>query len=262
MDHDHYAPPQAFLEDVPSPSTGPLVPFEDKAVYPDLGTRILETFRWILRDRERAGEAFRGTDGLGSPLWFMCLLGYLPAVIPGLLAVFLPRTPFWMAWLNLSPGRPAQGFLLVVAVVSVLVFAPVGLLIGGLVGGLLNHAGLWMAQGTRHGHGLSSSLRSTLYTAGVLAWILFPFNLGKSLPGFTGLVFQVLAGLLLFLLPTTYQGIMLARTHRVETWRGVAGAWIPGLIFLFCLGSCLGLAFWFAGDSIMQAIRQARPGMF
>ncbi|HJV39159.1 MAG TPA: hypothetical protein VJ528_10005, partial [Geothrix sp.] len=99
MDHDHYAPPQAFLEDVPSPSAGPLVPFEDKVAYPDLGTRILETFRWILRDRERAGEALRGTDGLGSPLWFMCLLGYVPAVIPGLLAVFLPRTPFWMAWL-------------------------------------------------------------------------------------------------------------------------------------------------------------------
>ncbi len=55
---------------------------------------------------------------------------------------------------------------------------------------------------------------------------------------------------------------MLARTHRVETWRGVVGAWIPGLFFLFCLGTCLGLAFWFAGDTIMQAIRQAQPGQF
>ena len=36
-----------------------------------------------------------------------------------------------MTWLHLPPARPAQGFLLVVAVVSVLVFAPVGLLIGG-----------------------------------------------------------------------------------------------------------------------------------
>ncbi len=258
---DPYAPPQAPLEDQLPSVTGPLIPFEDRNAHPDLGSRIRETFRWILSDRERAGEALRGADSLGWPLWFICLLGYLPAVIPGLLAVFIPRPPVWAGWLHLPAAAPPQGFVLVISVVSVLVFAPLGLVIGGLVGGLFNHLGLWMVRGNRNGYGLMVTFRSTLYTAGVFTWILFPLNLGKSLPGLAGQVFQILAGVLMLVVPATYQGLMLARTHRVETWRGVAAAWIPGLLLLLCLGTCLGLLFWFAGDAILQALRQGRPGL-
>lgn len=262
MENDHYAPPQAILEDVPASSTGELIPFEDRTTYPGMGSRIVETFRWIFKERERAGAAFRGTDAIGAPIGFICLVGYLPAVLPGLLAVFLPRTPFWMAWLHLPSAPPAQGFLLLFSALSVLVFTPVSLILAGFLGGLLNHVGLWLVRGTTHRHGLMSSIRSAFYTAAVISWVLFPLNLGKSIPGLAGQAFEALALPLVFLLPISYQGIMLARTHRVETWRGVLGACIPGLIFLGCLGTCFGLAFWFAGDAVREALRQARPGMF
>lgn len=264
MEIDPYAPPQATLEDVspPSATRGEWIPFENKADFPSFGQRILETFRWIFSEQERAGAGFRDGDALGAPIGFICLLGYLPAVIPGLLGALWPRQPFWMAWMHLPAPRPAEGFLLLIPIVSIVVFAPVGLILGGLVGGLLNHAGLWLVRGTKQGHGLVATLRSTLYTAAALSWIIFPLNLAKSIPGFPGQVFEALALLVAVLLPASYQGYMLSRVHRVETWRGVLGAWVPGLAALFCLGTCAGLAYWFAGDAIREMLKQARPGMF
>ena len=260
MDHEPYAPPQAVLEDAPPSSTGEVIPFEDKAAFPGLGQRILETCRWILADRERAGAALRGTDALGQPLVFLLLVAFLPTVLPGLLGVFFPRTPFWMTWMHAPQATPAQGIFLVVAAVGVLVFAPVGLIIGTLVGGLLYHAGLWMVRGTTGRFGLAATLRSVAYTAAALSWIIFPFHLGQSLPGLAGQLFLVLAFLLTFFGSTTYQGVLLARTHQVETWRGVAGAWILNVVILGCLAACFGLIFWFAGDSIREALRHAGGG--
>lgn len=262
MEIDPYLPPQAQVEDSPLTSTGELIPFEDRVAFPALGRRIIETFRWILWDRERTGAALRGTDALGRPLLFLCLVSYLPTVIPGLLATFFPRKPFWMAWLNLPQPAPTQGIFAWITATLVVVMAPIGLLIGTLFLGLLYHAGLWMVRGTRQGHGLAATLRSVAYTSAVLSWIIFPFQLGQSLPGPAGQVLLVFAFLAYYLLSTTYQGLLLARTHEVETWRGVAGAWILNIFILGCLGTCFGLAFWFAGDAIRDALRQARPGMF
>lgn len=264
MEIDPYAPPQAALDDVvPAAAVaGEVIPFEDKPRIPGFGQRVGETFRWIFSAQERAGAGFRDGEAMGAPIGFICLLGYLPAVIPGLLGALWPRQPFWMAWMHLPAPHRAEGVLLMIPILSVVFFAPVGLILGGLIGGLLNHAGLWLARGTKHGHGLVATLRSTLYTAAALSWVILPFNLAKSIPGVAGQAFEALALLVAILLPASYQGYMLARTHRVETWRGVLGAWIPALAAFFCMGACAGLAYWLAGDAFREMLRQARPGIF
>jgi len=147
----------------------------------------------------------------------------------------------------------------ILAVVLVTVGTPLGLALTILVTGLLNHAGLWATGATRQALGLTATFRTLLYGSGAGALVTFPLALLATLPGFMGSLGQLLhtvSGLLLL----TWYGLLYARAHRTETWRGILGVWLPTLLILFCCGACLGSLLYFGGDAFREGFTKALQG--
>lgn len=249
-DANPYAAPRAEVDGGPGRAPGACMPFEDPVAYPSFGQRVTETFRWLLADLPRAGEGLGGHSGLGSPIGFFALLAVLPTTLAGLLAVLFPPQPIWQVWLNTPRSQAPSGGLLAIMLLGVLFAGPIGTGIGLLIAGLVNHLGLWLVRGTREGLGLAVTYRSLLYGSTVVSLAVLPFQLLGHLPGSLGSYLLVLP-IFLQVASLFYQGVLLARAHRTETWRGILGVWLPVLAFGALVGACLG-ALWLAGGDIFR----------
>lgn len=245
-----YAAPRAEVDAEPDRSPGESMPFEDPVTYPSFGARVTETLRWLVADLPRAGRGLGGNLGLGSPIGFFALLALLPTTLAGLLAVLFPPQPIWQVWMGAPQATAPSGGLLALMLLGVLLAGPIGTGMGLLIAGLVNHLGLWIVRGTREGLGLVVTYRAVLYGSTVVSLVVLPFQLLGHLPGLLGSYLLVLP-ILLHVASLFYQGVLLARAHRTETWRGILGVWLPVLAFGALVGACLG-ALWLLGGEVFQ----------
>ncbi len=254
-----YDPPQAPVEDPRVGIGGPLLPWEEPAASAPWIRRLWDTLGLFWSRPAEAGAGVAATPRLGPPIGFYVLTGLLPALAVGVLDLLHPVHPFWKAWLNLPRQEAPSGGLLAAALLGALFFGPLFVAIGFLILGALNHAGLWLARGTRGGRGLVTTYRSLLYTAGARAPPIAGIQAGQPLPAGLGLALQFVTALA-HLGATCYQGVILAEAHGTDRWRGVLGVWLPLLGFGLCCGVCVGLGWTLGGEAFHEGLRQGLRG--
>lgn len=255
-----FAPPQADLA-APEPGmSGPRMPWEDRAAFPALGGRVMATLRWLIQRPVELGPALAAPADLVPPIGFFALLALPLTLIAALLGAFFPVQPFWQAWMGLPTPPHPEGLARTLALMAATVGVPFALALGVLIMGLLTHAGLWTVGATRQKLGLLATFRTLLYgsAAGTLA--AFPLALAQFLPGVAGQIGQIAHTLFTLLVLTTWYGLLYARAHRTDTWRGVLGAWLPLLAFLLCCGACLGSLFAFGGEAFREGLAKGLRG--
>jgi len=251
----------------PEESMGPLrledeeklLPFEDKANIPGLVARIAATFRVFWSDTALAGEGLGLRQDILPGIVFYALVGLPVAVVAGVAQIFYPVQPWFMSLMQTPKPAVPSGMALIFTLVGVLL-APLWIAVAFAIAGLLNHAGLWMVGGTRAKLGLPVTYRALLYGA---ATLVVPVSLAElalnRLPGPFGTLGQVIslgAQLGIFF----YQGVIFARAHRTDTWRGVMGLLMPLLVTVLICGGCLG-ALWFGGgEQFREAFQKALSG--
>ncbi len=255
METNPYAPPQSDLNLRPESGHGPLMPFEDPVRYPSFVQRVTETLRWIFLDRDRAGEALGGNTLMGAPIGFYALLGLAPAILIAVLAILYPIQPFWQGWMGIPKPVAPMGAFQGIAILAILVTAPFSLAITIAITSLLYHLGLWIVKGTREGLGLLATFRSVLYLLGAISIILFPFQLLTHVPGILSPIMMGV-GTLLHIGSLFYQGVILAKAHRTDVWRGILGVWTPILGIFGLVGICVGTLWLVGGHAVWQAILQ------
>lgn len=255
-----FAPPQADLAAPDSGGPQPRMPWEDRAAHPALGDRVVATLRWLVRRPAELGPALATPADLASPIGFFALLALPLTIATALLGAFFPAQPFWQAWMGVPAPPQPEGFARTIALLIATFGAPFGLTLGILVGGLLTHAGLWAVGATRQRLGLTVTFRTLLYGSAAGALASFPLALAQFLPGLAGQVGQIAHTLLTLLVLTTWYGLLYARAHRTDTWRGVLGAWLPLLAFLLCCGACLGTLFAFGGEAFREGLARGLQG--
>ncbi len=235
---------------------GRLLPFEDKVNIPSLIVRISATFRVFWTDTALAGEGLGLRPDIAPAMAFYALVGLPVAVGAGVAQIFFPVQPWFMSLMHTPKPVVPSGMALIFTMVGVLL-APLWIAVAFAVAGLLNHAGLWLVGGTRARLGLPVTYRALLYGA---ATLVVPVSLAElvlnRLPGAFGALGQVIslgAQLGIFF----YQGVIFARAHRTDTWRGVMGLLMPLLATVLICGGCLG-ALWFGGgEQFREALQKA-----
>lgn len=256
MNANPYMPHEAPLDPPQPVYDGRLLPFEDKANIPSLLDRIVATFRVFWTDTARAGEGLGMRPDVTPAMSFYALVGLPVAIAAGVAQTFFPIQPWFMSLMHTPKPAVPAGMALTLALVGVLL-APLWIAIAFAIAGLFNHAGLWMVGGTRASLGLPVTYRALLYGA---ATLVVPVSLAElalaRLPGPFGTLGQVIslgAQLGIFF----YQGVIFARAHRTDTWRGVMGMLMPLLLTVLICGGCLG-ALWFGGgEEFREAMQKA-----
>ena len=243
-EHNPYTPPQSSVEDPPEGS-GPRLPWEDPANHPGFMERVFGTARLLLLDTRTAGEALGGSKRIGPAIAYYALVG-LPIMwlVQILLAIFGPMGSqpafFEMLGLPKPPEPTAQQVALqrtftLISTFLLPLFAAIGLALSGA----LNHVGLWMVQGLRSGRGMEVTYRATIYAHGLFAVVGWIGNLWMLLPPYAGLALMGFA-FLLWIAFWIWEGVLLARAHATETWRGVLGVFLPPLILACCCAGLVG----------------------
>lgn len=255
-----FAPPRADLAAPDAGGPGPRIPWEDRTAHPALGERLMATLRWLAQRPSGLGPALAAPSDLVAPIGFFALLALPLTVVTALLGAFFPVQPFWQAWMGLPAPPQPEGLARTIALLAATLGAPFGLALGVLIMGLLTHAGLWAVGATRQKLGLTATFRTLLYgsAAGTLA--AFPLALAQFLPGVAGQMGQIVHTLATTVGLTTWYGLLYARAHRTDTWRGVLGAWLPLVAFLLCCGACLGSLFAFGGEAFREALSKGLRG--
>ncbi|HJW08842.1 MAG TPA: hypothetical protein VJ483_04360 [Holophagaceae bacterium] len=222
----------------------PLMPWEDRERFPSLGSRALATIGLILGRPDEAGPALAA--GTVGPAIAFCALLALPAqwitqAVVQLSGASQAMQTEAVAFLHLpampEPTAEQLAMQRIVAWVAVAVF-PLTFAVGMLVVGALMHAGLWMVRAAARG--IEVTFRTVLYANGALSWMSLIITLGVLLPGPVRWITQLI-GLAVGLGFFTYQGILLAKAHGVETWRGIVGVFLPVLILGLCICCCVAM---------------------
>lgn len=238
-----YRPPMADLEGPEIEPEGPVVPWEDPARFPALATRAIATFGILLRPSE-AGSAIGSGRRLGPPLTFYAAVGFPLLWLAQILAALLRAgaSPPWMGHFGLpqapAPSPEAMGLQRTIALVGALA-APISMAFSLAITGAVTHAGLWMTRGLRAGKGIEVTYRCVLYAHGAIGLVSSLFALWPFLPLWPATL--LFAAMILFWIgAAAYQGVLLAKAHGTETWRGVLGVFLPWII-VSCCCACLGI---------------------
>lgn len=236
-----YQPPTAAL-DPPEAAVagGPLLPWEDPAGHPALAGRIVATLGVLLRPAE-AGPALGAGRRVGPAITFYAAVG-LPLLWAAqiLAAVLKPGAPPpWMGHFGLPPApmvAPETLGLQRLLALGAALIAPVGLAISLVIQGAVLHLGLWATRGLQARKGMAVTYRTALYANAAIGLVSSVFALWPLLPVWPALA--LFAGMVLFwIAAAVYQGVLLARAHGTETWRGILGVFLPWLVFGCCCGA-------------------------
>ena len=252
-----YLPPTAPLDHPGTDEVGPRMPWEDSVAYPAFADRVLATLGILLRPTQ-AGAALGAGRRLGPAIAFYALVGFpLVWLVQVLAAVLRPGAPLpWMGWFGLpkmpAPTPEAVGLQRTIALAGALA-APVTLAVSLAVTGAVNHVGLWLTRGLRHHLGIEVTYRTILYAHGALGLVGSVFALWPLLPPVAAMILFVLLAAF-WIAAAVYQGVLLARAHRTESWRGVLGVFLPWILLGCCCG-LLGLALATATGAFKGAFR-------
>jgi hypothetical protein len=148
-----------------------------------------------------------------------------------------------------GPGPEAAGFARTMALVMVLL-TPLWMALGLGISGLVNHAGLWALRGLGRERGLEVTFRATLYGWACVNLVAWPSQFWTLLPPLPAAI-MLGAVLLLAFGGWCYLGVLLARAHGTDPWRGVLGIFLP---WILC-GCCVGLMAALAGVMAATAMR-------
>ncbi|MBK8727521.1 MAG: hypothetical protein IPL96_16150 [Holophagaceae bacterium] len=237
-----YEPPQSELvhpDQERGPVDVPLVPWEDPALYPGFPARVVETMKLVFRPAE-AGPSFGLHPKVGPAITYFACIG-LPLVWVMQILVALVGSPDSSAPILDLFGLPHQTpppemaqFQKTIQV-AVALFFPISMALGMAVIGFASHGGLWLVRGLGAGRGLAATFRTLLYAYGTYNAVLWIFNGWVLVPPVAGLVLLGISGLL-SLAFFVHAGVLLARAHGTETWRGVLGMFLPWIVFACCCG--------------------------
>ncbi len=180
-------------------------------------------------------------------------------VLGGVVNILWPAQPWFLAALGLPKPAAPVGPGLIIAVFSIL-FVPVFLAMAFALTGLLYHGGLWVVGGAKAGLGLPVTFRFLLYSAAALGVPVGLADLVLSrFPGslhILGALLTIGAQLGIFF----YQGVIFARAHRTDTWRGVLGMLMPLLVIGLLCGGCLGALMLAGGEEFREAFTKGLKG--
>ncbi len=259
MEFDAPLPPESPLEPTPVTFRGHPLPFEDKANVPGFFDRIARTYRVFWADPAAAGEGLAAQSNAGPAAIFYAIVGLPVVILVGLAQVFFPVQLWFQSMLHTPKPAAQEGLALIGGVIGVLLL-PIFIALSFLLIGVLNHAGLWMVGGSKEKLGLGVTFRTVIYAAATLsAPIALAEMFLQRLPGVLGTGSQILtigAQLGIFF----YQGVIFARAHRTDTWRGVVGMLIPVLLLVLFCGGCIGGLLLIGGDEIRDAFMKGLQG--
>jgi hypothetical protein len=240
-----YDPPQSQLlhpgQDE-GPAGVPLVPWEDRARYPGFAARVLETMKLVFRPAA-AGPSLGLHPRLAPAITYFACVG-LPLVWAMQFMVALVGPQDGNAALLEFVGLPHQAPPPEMAQfqrtlqVGMAFFFPLTMAIGMAVIGFVSHGGLWLVRALKPGRGLAATFRTLLYGYGTFNAILWIFNGWILVPMPAGLILLGLSGLL-SLAFFIQAGVLLARAHGTELWRGVTGLLLPWVVLVCCCGGSL-----------------------
>ena len=257
VDSNPYQPPAAEL-DPPEPILeGPRMPWEDPGAYPGLPDRIVATLGLLLRPVE-AGPALGAGSRVGPAIGFYALVGFpLLWAAQILMAVLKPGAqPPWMGQFGLPEApavTPEMASLQRIIALAAALAAPIGLALSLAVNGAVNHVGLWATRGLRANKGIALTYRTVLYAHAPLGLVSSIFVLWPLLPLWPAMLLFV-AMLLFWIGAAVYQGLLLARAHDTDAWRGILGVFLPWLLAGCCCGA-LGIAVAAAFGAFGRAFR-------
>jgi len=245
MEENPFSPPQSDLEAPPSPGEGPLMPWEDRITYPALGDRIVQTVQTLLKPSE-AGPVLAGNRqilpsltfiavvGLPMPWLFQLIIGLIGPINPmqGILKLFgMPAPP--------APDPSMQTMQRVMQIVGVVVF-PLSMAMGLGIWGLLVHGGLWLTRALQPGRGLETTFRTLIYSSALMFMVSWIFNAWVFLPPIPALIVLSLS-VLIWIGFAIYQGILMAKAHETQLWRGILGLFAPMILLVCCCGGFVAL---------------------
>jgi hypothetical protein len=216
MDPDSFNPYQAPAADLGggeavAPLTERLpLPFEDFQRYPGFWSRLGGMFQLLFSHPLEIFTRIEAGEGYARPLWWSLLLS-TPIL---LLTVFISLAFGALAFLPTAGRNEFPRWLPAAIAIGYPILVLVSLVVGMFLGGLVNHACLWMWGGLGNSAGLQHTLRAQGYFQGF-------FMLAYLVP---------ILNLLVALGAPAFLGMGLARLHRTDTWRGVCAAYTPILL--------------------------------
>jgi hypothetical protein len=190
----------------------------------------------------------RRDGGYSMPLMFM-IIGFTCSMLVSF-AYGLISNAIWADQRGNAPPNPAAAGGVAMAMVCMLVLAPIIAVIVSLVYSGLHHLGLAIVGGAQHG--FETTFRVYCYAMGSVTWLnLIPFSL---LP-FPPVQFGMLAMFGVWMIVATTIGLRDA--HEVPTWKGLIGALTPAAVGCM-VGILIAVAFGAAFAAMMQ--RGGQPG--
>jgi len=245
MDENPFTPPQSDLEVEVQPTEGPLMPWEDRASYPLLWDRTLETVKVLLRPSE-AGARLGSTGSILPSLTFLALVGmplaWISQFAVGLYGSARAMQDIFKLFGIPAPAAPNPSMEPLQRLMQVLpaVFFPITMVISLAIWGLLVHGGLWLTRALQPGRGMEATFRTMIYSSSLMLLGSCLFNVWVFLPPLPGLI-VLCVSTLLWVAFAFYQGILLAKAHETQVWRGILGLFAPWILFVCCCGGLVGV---------------------
>ena len=240
-----YEPPQSELihpDQERGPAGVPLVPWEDRVAYPGFILRVMETMKLVFRP-SAAGPSLGLHPRIGPAVTYFACIGLPMVWVTQILVALLAPTDANAAILELfglphqAPPPEMEQFQKTVQV-AVALFFPISMAMGMAVIGFASHGGLWLVKGLKAGRGLAATFRTLLYAYGTFNGLLWVFNVWVLLPPWFGLGVLGLSAVL-SLAFFVQAGLLLAKAHGTEAWRGVVGMFLPWVVFGCCCGAAI-----------------------
>jgi hypothetical protein len=226
-------PPPIFTHRPAEPPPLRPVPFEDTEAFPSFWSRVGAMFQMLFRNPMELFDRVPVTEGLGAP-WRFLLLMSIPVFMIVALVFFFVGMGIMLTALEQTGKADGKAVVAIMPLIFgvILLFMPLFVFLGMVIGGAFNHFFLWMWGGLKPGVGTAQTMRAYGYASGFLQLTQI-----LGIIPILGPLLQIglqIAGMVVI-------GMGLARMHKTDTWRGVCAALTP-LILLCCCGIAAAVA--------------------
>ena len=212
-----YAASESEFSDTIDDSDRPGIPWERHR-----DNALMETVKQVLLSPAQAFGNMHRWGGIGPPLWFAVLGGFIGGIIYLGYATLVHMIQVGLAMLLGNVPAEMMGFVLIVFVVNIIIwviliaiFGTLATLLGVLIHAGILHLVLMMLSGARAG--FEATLRLTCYAHGSLAFLN---------------IIPLLAPLAIFVMYYVVMIIGVRWTHEISVGKSVAAVLITSVIFV------------------------------
>ncbi len=205
-------PPPPF---VPAPPVEASIPWEEPSRPP--AEALIETVKLFVTDTARAFRRMPVAGDIARPLLYAVIVGSIGPIVAQVYSLFLPN-PIFQILQERFAGQPGSELLARSAATGLfgIVFVPVAVVVGLLVGAGIVHLCLMMVGGANSG--FVATLRVFCYSStGQLAQVV-----------------PVIGGLLALVFTTILEVKGLEIAHRTTPGKAIAAILIPGAVCCVC----------------------------